>query len=165
MSTQQLSIPTLAAKASALICTSFIAYFLLMQYLSLLHITELRFLNIIILITGLVTTYRYYRKKTKILNILYFDGLLLGILTSVASFLFFAIFVYIYFRADPALLQVLKGNTIMMGFGSVTPANAAVTVVIEGVISGLIISFAIMQYYKSGFYRTIQEKRQGGVIV
>ena len=165
MSTPQLSIPKLAVKAAVRICISFIVYFMMMKYLNLIHITSLRFLNIFILIGGLFATYRYYRAQTKILNIEYFDGILLGILTSIASFIFFAIFIYISFRAEPALLQVLKGNTIMMGFGSLTPAYAAATVIIEGTFSGLIISFAIMQYYKSGFYRTIQEKRHAGVIV
>ena len=165
LSTPQVSIPQLAVKAGVLICISFIIYFMSMKYFNLIHFAELRFLNIFILITGLILTLRYYRQKTNILNIAYFDGFLLGIITAIASHLFFAVFIYIYFHTNPESLLVLKGNTVMMGSGSLTPAYAAATVVIEGTFAGLIISFAIMQYYKSGFYRTIQEKRQEGVIV
>jgi hypothetical protein len=137
-----------------------------MKYLDLLYITELRFLNIFILITGLIVTFRYYRKQTNVLNVPYFEGLGLGVLTSFVSFALFAVFIYYYFlEVDPALLQSLKGNTVMLGNTSMTAFYTAATVVLQGMVSGLIVSFAIMQYYKSGFYKTLSEKRKEGVRV
>ena len=136
-----------------------------MKYFNLTHITTLRFLNFFILTVGLAMTFRSYRMKTKILNVLYLDGLLLGAATTVISVVLFSIFIYLYFSViNPLLLQSLKRNAVMMGT-SLTALTAAATVLVEGVCSGIIISFSIMQYYKSGFYRTLQEKKQDGVPV
>lgn len=166
MATTELSIPKLAIKAGIAICISFIAYFMVMKYLDLLYMTELRFLNIFILITGLIVTFRYYRKQTNVLNVPYFEGLGLGLLTSFVSFALFAVFIYFYFlKVDPALLQSLKGNTVMLGNTSMNALYTAATVVLQGMVSGLIVSFVIMQYYKSGFYKTLNEKRKEGVRV
>jgi hypothetical protein len=166
MATTELSIPKLAIKAGIAICISFIAYFMVMKYLDLLYMTELRFLNIFILITGLIVTFRYYRKQTNVLNVPYFEGLGLGLLTSFVSFALFAVFIYFYFlEVDPALLQSLKGNTVMLGNTSMNALYTAATVVLQGMVSGLIVSFVIMQYYKSGFYKTLNEKRKEGVRV
>jgi len=165
MKTPDQYVVRIAPIAALLICATFIGYFMLMKYFNFIHVIELRFLNMLILIVGLVITFRYYRVKTKILNIPYFDGLLLGLGTSFISFALFALFVYIYFsRIDILFLQQLKDNTLLMG-SSLTATSAAGTVMIEGVCSGGIISFIIMQYYKFGFYRTIQEKREDEVPV
>ncbi len=157
------SIPKLAVKAGFIICTSFILYFMLMKYFNLTQFAILRFLNLFILTGGLFLTFRYYRIKTKVLNIAYFDGLTLGVVTTLTSFILFAIFIYNYFLyIDPLLLQELKDNTVMMG-NSLTAFAASATILIEGICSGVILSFVIMQYFKSGFYRTLQEKIQNKV--
>jgi len=149
METVEKYIPKLALKAGLLICATLIIYFMLMKYLNLTHVTELRFLNFFILAIGLIMTFRHYRAKTKILKIRFLDGILIGVFTTFVSAAVFAIFVYFYFlNIDPALIQELKGNTVMLGTGSLTPLYAAITIVIEGICSGVIISFAIMQYYK-----------------
>ncbi|MEO8085973.1 MAG: hypothetical protein ABI763_04085 [Bacteroidota bacterium] len=160
METKPFSIPTLAVKAGFIICASFIAYFMVMKYCNLTQYAVLRFLNLFILTGGLLLTFRYYRRKTKILNIAYFDGLLLGVVTSLTTFLLFAVFIYNYFLyVDPLLLQELKGNTVMMG-NSLTAFTASATILVEGICAGVILTFIIMQYFKSGFYRTLQEKMQ-----
>lgn len=165
MNPQEISIPKLALKSGILICASFIVYFMIMKYLNLIHVVELRFLNIFILIAGLLSTFRYFRRQTNVLNIVYLEGLFLGVLTTLVSFMLFAVFLYFYFlKVDPDLLLELKDNAMMMGT-SLTATSAAASVLIQGACSGLIISFAIMQYYKSGFYKTMQEKRQNGIHV
>lgn len=165
MNTPDRSIPKLSIQAGLLISAAFIAYFIFMDFFNLTHVIALRFLNVFILLSGLLITFRHYRTKTKILNIPYMEGLLLGISATMISVIFFAIFVYSYFSwINPAILLELKDHTVMMG-SSLTALTAAATILIEGVCSGMIISFTIMQYYKSGFYRTLQEKRKDGVPV
>lgn len=165
MEPQKVYTPKLALKSGILICFSFITYFMLMKMFNLIHITELRFLNIFIMTGGLVLTFRQYRFKSKILNINYLDGMFLGVLTSLISVVTYTVFIYFYFlKIDPALLQELKGNTVMTG-NSLSATSAAATVIVEGICAGIILSFIILQYYKSGFYKTVQEKRQNGIHV
>lgn len=155
----------MALRSGILICVSLIFYFILMRYFNMVHITALRFLNVFILAGGLVFTFRQYRVKTRILNTPYFEGISLGVATTLVSVTLFAIFVYVYFsRIDPVLLLSLKEHTVMMG-SSLSAITAAASVLIEGLCSGIILSFTLMQYYKSGFYKTLSEKREAGISV
>lgn len=158
MEITEISIPKIALIAGFIIFLLLILSFLGMKYFQVIHLPALRFVNIFILIFGLVFTFNYYRNKTKILNIPYLEGLWLGMLTSLISCVAFSIFIFIYFYfIDSLLIQELKGNTIMMG-NSLTASAAAFSSIIEGLCAGGITSFIIMQYYKSGFYKTRQEK-------
>ena len=138
----------ISIKAGIIMCMGYIAYFMLMKYMSLLDIVELRGLNFLILGGGLFLTYRYYKLKTHA-PIDYIKGFSLGTFTSLISVALFAIFIYIYFsKIDPPLLEQLRNNSPLMG-QYLTPFSAAFTIILEGGISGLVISFAIMQYYKN----------------
>lgn len=152
------SIPKIALIAGFIIYLLLAFSFMAMKYFQVIHFPALRFMNIFILIIGLVFTFKYYRNKTKILNIPYLEGLWLGMLTSLISCAAFSISIFIYFYfIDSLLIQELKGNTIMMG-NSLTASAAALTSIIEGLCTGGVTSFIIMQYYESGFYKTRQEK-------
>jgi len=149
MKTQEnISFEKVSLVSGILICIVYIAYFLFMIYANLIRITELRAFNFLILLGGLFFTFKYFRSKSKV-HIDYLKGISLGILTSAVSIVLFALFIYIYFsEIDPLLLQQLKNNAPLMG-QYLTPFSAAFTIIVEGSISGLILSFAIMQYYKN----------------
>ncbi|MBK5285819.1 MAG: hypothetical protein JJE25_10495 [Bacteroidia bacterium] len=118
-------------------------------------------MNFIILLTGIIYAYRLYRSKTK-LNVDYFPGLILGVITTAASVIPFVLFVYFWFSLiDPLLLLSLKDNILFMG-EQITPMRAAVATMIEGISSGVIISFMMMQYFRSGFRRARQEVSMHG---
>ena len=145
---QNISFEKISIKAGIIICIGYIMYFIFMKYMNLLDIAELRSLNFLILIVGLYFTFRYYKMKSQ-MHIEYLKGLSLGIFTSIISIVLFAIFIFIYFsEIDSQLLQQLKNNAPIMGH-YLTPFSAAFTIILEGGISGLIISFAMMQYYKN----------------
>ncbi len=151
------SIPKISFVSGICICILLIISFVVMKNFEVLHFAELRFLNIFILIVGLIATFRYYRMKTKILNIPYVEGLWLGMFTTFIGCLTFGIFIFIYFYyIDTQLLLDLKDNTVMMG-ASLTASAASLSSIVEGLCAGGIITFIIMQYYKSGFYKTRQE--------
>ena len=117
--------------------------------------------NFVILFTGIILTYRYYRTKTK-LNIEYLPGMLLGAMTTAVASFVFTFFIYLYFSTvDSDQLALLKDNVLFMG-ELVTPLRAAGATLIEGLSSGVIISFAMMQYYKSGFQKRVNEERIQG---
>jgi hypothetical protein len=157
METKEISIKKLALKGGLLTSLGLIAFFLLMYSLNLLHILELRGLNFFILLGGIYFTYHHYRSITHP-HIDYFTGMLLGCLTAVVSIIPFALFVFFFFwLIDPQFIMLLNGHALFMGIRA-TPELAAETILIEGIISGVIISFALMQFYKSEYSSSSEEK-------
>ena len=153
----EISIEKTGIKAGLIISASLIIYFMLMRFFNLTGSAIAWGFNFIILFTGITFTYRYYRTKTKP-NIEYFPGMLLGGLTTAVSVFSFTFFIYIYFwSVNSVQLLLLKDNILFMG-EAVTPLKAAGATLIEGICSGVIISFVLMQYYKSGFRRTLNDK-------
>jgi hypothetical protein len=122
-----------------------IAFFFLMKLIGLVQVYELRALNAIFLFTGVYLAIRYYKKHSP--SIAYLNGLGVGLLTSAIALLFFSIFVVIYLGAiDPAFMESLKQNEI---FGQyLNPYIAGAAIFLEGTLSGLLVSFILMQYYK-----------------
>jgi hypothetical protein len=118
-----------------------------MKYLGLADVAELRFLNFVIAGAGAAYVIRYYNNKTNS-HIRYLEGLNLSFTTILSSAVFFAVFVFAYFSlVNPELLAVIRDDAPMMG-KYLTPFSASVTVIAEGVVSALLLSFALMQYFK-----------------
>lgn len=123
-----------------------VSYFSLMKAFGLAHITELRYLNFFILSAGVFYAYYLFRKPGY--NIEYFAGAGLGFITTVASVIPFAVFLYTYFTyVDPGLLEIIKSVSKMGEY--LTPFTVAGAIVVEGMASGVILSFMLMQYYKT----------------
>ena len=160
MKTTKKSIERLGVVTGLMTSVLLIGYFLLMQALHLAHITELRYFNFLILLTGLLFAYRNFREPEH--NIPYLPGIGLGIITTLASIFPFAGFMYAYFTyINPDFFEALKNSgTLMMG-SYINPLAASGIVIAEGLASGAILSFAFMQYYKSGF--ELHEKGKWGV--
>jgi hypothetical protein len=152
----KISIEQTGIKAGSIICASLITYFMAMKYLSIMDSAIAWGFNFIILLAGIVLAYNYYRLKTK-LNVDYIPGLILGSLITGVSVTLFVFFVYIYFsQADGMQMALLKNNILFMG-EPISPLRIAGATMIEGLISGLLISFTSMQYFKSGFKRISRE--------
>lgn len=153
----EVSIEKIGLKAGLITGAALIIYFLLMNYLNFMDSAIAWGLNFIILWAGINLAYRFYRSHTK-LNIDYFPGLILGAITTAVSVIPYVFFVYIWFsQSDAALMSILKSNNLFMG-EQITPMKAAGSTMIEGICSGVIISFMMMQYFKSGFRRKRNEK-------
>jgi hypothetical protein len=148
------SIGQIGIKGGALIFVTLLLYFLIMERFKLIGSPIAWSFNFIILFVGLYLVYRYYRTKT-VLNVEYFQGILLGCLTSVIGSIAYSAFVFIDFTyISPMELSFLEKNWLFMG-APVTAFTAAGATLIEGLSSGLIISFILMQYYKSGFKKVV----------
>ena len=148
METPEISTWKLAFKAGLLTFASFIIYFMIMRSMNLVHIMEFRALNFFILFGGILAGFRSYKSLTK-KKMEYLEGLRLGAAISTISVIPFALVVGSYFLiVDPLLLQQLKDNAPIMG-AYITPFTVAATIMLEGMISGLVISFALMQYFKN----------------
>jgi len=103
------------------------------------------------MIGGVSLAFRNYSRITGS-GINYFDGLGLGIKTTLVSVLPFALFIFIYLMIDGAFMETIRQKEM---FGSyLNPFLLSFLIAFEGSLSGFFIAFVLMQYYKR---RTITE--------
>lgn len=140
----KITIEKTAEKFGLLTTLGLIALFFIMKLLGVLHIIELRALNFFVLGTGVILALRSFKQK-KPQSFTYLKGLGLGVLTGIIGSVAFALFVFIYTKfLDPAFMQTMIENE---PFGQyLNPYIAAVAVAVEGIASGLILSFIVMNY-------------------
>jgi hypothetical protein len=126
-----------------------IGYFLLMKLFGLEDIIELRFLNGLIMAAGVVMAIKAF-KEYKQGQIGYFQGLGAGIITAALGTVLFAVFMVVYIKAfDDSLLTVLAGNQFFGEHMDITPGIVIFMVLmLEGLISGFMVSFIAMQWFK-----------------
>ena len=140
----RITIEKTAEKYGLITAIGLIVLFFLMKLLNVVHIVELRVLNIFVLGAGVITALRYF-SKTKPDSFTYLKGLGLGVLTGIISSVLFGLFVFVYTNfLDPAFMQAMVENE---PFGQyLNPYIAAVAVTVEGIASGLILAFITMNY-------------------
>ena len=126
-----------------------ISYFLLMKLFGLELKVGLRFLNGLIMAAGVTMAIRVYKIR-KHGNIGYFSGLGVGLITSVVATVIFSAFMVAFVKTfDPSLLKVLTTNRYFGDRMAITPGVVIFTVLMmEGVISGFMISFIAMQWFR-----------------
>lgn len=126
-----------------------VAYFLLMKLVGLVHIIELRFLNGIIMAIGVSMAIRAYKYKVHG-KIGYFSGLGVGTLTAIVATTLFAALMLLYIKvAGESLVEVLSAERYFGDRVQSTPGVVVFSVLmLEGVISGVMIAFIAMQYFK-----------------
>jgi hypothetical protein len=90
-------------------------------------------------------------------TIQYFDGLKTGVIVTVVTLVIFNFFMLLYTVVlDPAFLDYLDENITL---GHTFPFNVIIIemlgiLTIEGLSSGFILTFALMQYYKNDHSET-----------
>lgn len=121
-----------------------IALFFIMKLMGVVHVIELRALNFFVLAIGVVMALRNF-SKNKPESFTYLKGLGLGVLTTIIASVLFGLFVFIYTNfLDPGFMQSIVENE---PFGKyLNPYIAGVAVAVEGIASGLILSFIVMNY-------------------
>lgn len=128
------------------IAIGFIVYFLLMQIAGLSHEIELRLFNLLILIGGIYLALRKFR-QTHAQHLHYFRGMFVGIVTATIGSFIFSVFLFLYMILDPAFLQSIIENEPMGRF--LNPYVAAGIVTIEGVFSGLFVTFLVLNLVRT----------------
>lgn len=125
------------------IAAGLIAYFLLMKLTGLAHHVELRLLNLIILIAGVYFALKKLREvNEKHLN--YFRALITGFTTATIGSVIFAVFLFAYMKLDSGMMQSIVEGEPMGRY--LNPYIAAFIVALEGVFSGLLVTFVILNY-------------------
>ena len=125
------------------IAAGLIAFFLLMKVVGLAHIYELRFLNVIIQIGGIYFALKKF-KQTHEDHMNYFRALITGVATGAIASGVFALFLFAYFSLDASLMQGIIDNEPMGRY--LNPYIASFMVALEGLFSGLLFTFIIINY-------------------
>lgn len=138
---------SLCNRTGILIALSLIGFFVAMVFVGLSEVLWLRYVNFAILLTGLVAAFKIYSKKVASEGIHYFDGLRIGARITLTAMIPFALFIGIYLRIDTGFMDYVRQSA---EFGDyLSPASAAAGVAFEGIVSGFLTSFCLMQYFKS----------------
>ncbi|WP_162053010.1 DUF4199 domain-containing protein [Pontibacter pamirensis] len=142
-------------KYGFLTAVGLILYFFLMKLLDLIHIMELRFLNGVIMAVGVVLAIRSF-KAVAAGDFSYFKGLGTGVITAVAGTVLFAAFMVVYVNiAGDEMTDMLSSERYFGGRVEETPGIVVFSVLmLEGLISGFMISFIAMQFFKRDDYKS-----------
>jgi hypothetical protein len=109
----------------------------------LAHIYELRFLNVFIQVGGIYLALKKF-KETHDEHMNYFRALVTGVATGAVSSVIFALFLFIYLSVDPGFMQDIITNEPMGRY--LNPYITAFMVALEGLFSGLLFTFIIINY-------------------
>ena len=139
------SIERIAIRYGLITFLGLVVYFLLMKWLGLFEIHELRGLNFFILLAGIGAALKHYKENSNS-EFMYFQGLSLGILTTLTAIIPFGVFVFFYLVLDVAFMQNLIANEPFGRFFN--PFILSFLVVFEGIFSGGLMSFGFMQYMR-----------------
>jgi hypothetical protein len=122
-------------------------YFLLMELLGLSDVFMLRMLNIFIVVYFLNRTIHSNFKEGKTE---YLENLISGTLTSLIGVVLSVVglMIYISLKGGNVYLSKLSGN-FLFGGGSPSMNQYCIGLLFEGIASSIIITFTLMQYWKS----------------
>lgn len=125
------------------IAAGLIGFFLIMKLVGLSHHVELRLLNLFILSAGVYMALKKFKQShSDKLN--YFRGLITGVATSAIGSLVFALFLFGYMKLDSEMMQFIIENEPMGRY--MNPYIASFIVALEGVFSGLLVTFVLINY-------------------
>ena len=134
-------------RTSAVTALGMIAFFLLMKLLGLATAVELRFFNLFILAAGIRHVMRVEKKSSEG-QLGYFRGFGVGFFMAALSSFLFSLLLFVYLSViDRGLMNYILET---QPFGDVlNPWAAALIVFVEGIASGVILSFAFTNLYYS----------------
>jgi Protein of unknown function (DUF4199) len=125
------------------IAAGLIAYFLVMRITGLAHHVELRLLNLLIMIAGVYFALKKFR-LTHGDHINYFRALITGFSTAAIGSVIFAVFLFIYMKIDSNVMRsIVEGEPMGRYLNAYV---AAFIVALEGVFSGLLVTFVLINY-------------------
>lgn len=125
------------------VAVGLIVYFVVMHLTGLSHHVELRLLNLLILVTGVYLALKKY-KETHASQLNYFRALATGVSTAAIGSFVFAIFLFAYMKIDTSLMTSIVENEPMGRY--LNPYIASFIVALEGLFSGLLVTFILINY-------------------
>lgn len=128
------------------IAAGLIVFFVIMRLADFHHHVELRLFNLIILMTGIYFGLKKF-KETHDKHINYFRALITGVGIGAVGSVVFGLFMFIYMKLDNDLMQSIIDNEPMGRY--LNPYMAAFIVALEGLFSGLLVTFLLCNYITS----------------
>jgi hypothetical protein len=125
------------------IAVGLIVYFVVMHLTGLSHHVELRLLNLLILVAGVYLALKKF-KETHGDQLNYFRALATGVSTAAIGSFIFAIFLFAYMKIDASLMTSIVENEPMGRY--LNPYMASFIVALEGLFSGLLVTFILINY-------------------
>lgn len=123
-----------------------IVYFLVMKMFGLETVYWLRVFNVFIMIGGIFWMLNNQIRRGKP-GVGYFGGLGLGVRLTLTAVILFVIFLAIYGKIiNPNFVNSLESSQLWGA--DVTTDQVVVGILIEGVVSGVVITFILMQFFK-----------------
>ena len=120
-----------------------IAYFLVMKFAGLNEIVELRLFNLLILVAGVYFALKKF-KETHGKHLNYFIALATGVATAAIGSVLFALFLFVWMKVDANMMQSIIEKEPMGRY--LNAYMAAFIVALEGVFSGLLVTFVLINY-------------------
>jgi hypothetical protein len=149
------SMQKIGLKTGLITSIALIAYFLIMKSFGLERVIEFRFFNFFILLAAIC--YAIYQLKHEDMEAdFYLKGMAIGFYTSAIAIFFFAFFISFYLAfLDPGLMQYIQ-TTVSHGLNLNAPAIFLI-LFMEGMASSVIITFTVMQLFKSQVHAHMPE--------
>jgi hypothetical protein len=126
-----------------LIALGLILYFFIMYATGLIHVIELRLLNLFIMLAGVYFALKQY-KRTHDGRLNYFRALVIGNAAATLGTGIFTLFLFFYLKVDVSLMQSIQQNE-PLGV-NLNPYIATAAVFGEGMFSGFMCTFLLTNY-------------------
>jgi hypothetical protein len=126
-----------------LIAIGLIVYFFAMYALGLIHVIELRLLNLAIMFLGVYYALKQYR-RTHAGQLNYFRALTTGVAASAIGTATFVLFLFTYLYLDKNLMESIRENEPLgLNLG---PFIATFAVFLEGIFSGFMATYILINF-------------------
>jgi hypothetical protein len=118
-------------------------YFLLMYAVGAIHVVELRFLNLFILLAGIYFAVKQYRRN-HLGSISYFRALTVGTATAAIASSTFALFLFLFLQFEGNLMESIRTQEQIGRY--LNPYIASFAVMLEGIFSGFGLSYLLCNW-------------------
>ena len=129
-----------------------ILYFVIMNLIGLAYIVELRLFNVVIQAAGVYFALKKFR-KTHHDHLNYFRALATGVAAGAIGSILLGVFMFVYMKLDPSLLQAIVSNEVNGSFLTMghylNPYMSGFIVAFEGAFSGLLVTFVLINYVET----------------
>jgi hypothetical protein len=149
----------LGIKWGLLITAGLVIFFFFMKMIGLVHNLELRALNILIVAFGVVAALKELKRKDNEKRLSYMSGFGCGLWTTAVGVVSFAVLVIFYLSfIDTAFMADIKQSEPFAQY--LNPFTIFLTIVIEGVFSGILITYAALQFMKESLLKQSRAGKQ-----
>lgn len=129
----------------AIIAICLIVYFFVCYLLGIAHITELRFINFIILLVSIYKSFKQYIRTHGRLE--YFNGLITGVASAFVGASTFTLFIFFFLLLNDGFMQTLM-QTAPLG-EHLDPYIASFSVWFENIFMGFVATFILINYMET----------------